>query len=59
MTSIPVPIPMHRRPAQTAAAVSEVEEARFVAPFRRRRRSLRSLRHEILSDSLYVRHLIV
>jgi hypothetical protein len=59
MTSIPVPIPQYRRPAPAAAAVREVEEARFVTPFRRRRRTVRSLREQILSDPLFVRHQIV
>jgi hypothetical protein len=59
MTSIPVPIPQYRRRVPTAAVVREMEEARFVAPFRRRRRTVRSLREQILSDPLFIRHQIV
>jgi hypothetical protein len=44
---------------RTAAEAKEVEEARFVSPFRRRRRTVRSLREQILSDPLFIRHQII
>ena len=59
MTSIPVPTPLYRRPDRASADPKEVEEARFVTPFRRRRRTVRSLRDQILSDPLYIRHQII
>jgi hypothetical protein len=59
MSSIPVPAPLYRRPIRSAAEAREAEESRFVAPFRRRRRTPRSLRDQILSDPLYVRHQII
>lgn len=58
MTSIPVPTPLYRSP-RPALVTKEVEEARFVSPLRRRRRTPRTLRDQILSDPLYVRHQIV
>ena len=60
MSSIPVPAPLYRRPLHTSAeAAKAADEARFVSPFRRRRRTPRSLRDQILSDPLYIRHQII
>jgi hypothetical protein len=60
MTSIPVPAPLYRHEVrEVAAAANERDEARLASPFRRRRRTVRSLRDQILLDSLYVRHQII
>jgi hypothetical protein len=59
MSSIPVPAPLYRRPPRRAAEAKEAEEARFVTPLRRHRRTVRSLREQILSDPLYIRHQII
>jgi hypothetical protein len=59
MSSIPVPAPLYRRPPRSAVDAKEAEEARFVTPFRRHRRTVRSLREQILSDPLYIRHQII
>ena len=60
MTSVPVPAPLYRRPLHAVSeAAKGSDDARFVAPFRRRRRTPRSLRDQILSDPLYIRHQII
>jgi hypothetical protein len=59
MTSIPVPASLYRRDAQTRAATKEADDARFVSPLRRRRRTVRALREQIQFDSLYIRHQII
>ena len=59
MTSIPAPVPLYPHPVRTTAEAKEAEEARFVSPFRRRRRTVRSLREQILSDPLFIRHQII
>ena len=59
MSSIPVPAPLYRRPVRAAVEAKAAEEARFVTPFRRHRRTVRSLREQILADPLYIRHQII
>jgi hypothetical protein len=57
MTSISIPTRLYRRP--TLRIVKAEELSPFVRPFRRRRRTLRSLRENVLHDRLYIRHQIV
>jgi hypothetical protein len=59
MTSIPAPAPLYRRHAQTSVATTEADDARFVSPLRRRRRTVRTLREQTQFDSLYIRHQII
>jgi hypothetical protein len=54
MSSIPVPAPLYRRP--TLRIVRAEEQPELVRPFRRRRRTIRTLREEILCDPQYCRH---
>ena len=57
MTSISVPARLYREP--TLRIVKPDELSTFVRPFRKRRRTLRSLRERALYDRLYIRHQIV
>jgi hypothetical protein len=58
MSSIPVPAPLYRRP--TLRIVSRDEEpAKLVRPFNRRRRTIRSIREQILCDPQYSRQHIL
>ena len=61
MSSIPVPAPLYRRPLHrtSEAAKAADDDARFVAPFRRRRRTPRSLREQVECDPRYIRHQII
>ena len=54
MSSIPIPAPLYRRP--TLRIVAADEQPSVVRPFRRRRRTIRSLREQILCDPQYSRH---
>ena len=54
MSSIPIPAPLYRRP--TLRIVTAEEQPLFVRPFRRRRRTIRSLREQVLCDPQYFRH---
>jgi hypothetical protein len=53
MSSIPVPAPLYRRP--TLRIVASEPEHEVVRPFRRRRRTLRSVREQVLCDPQYCR----
>jgi hypothetical protein len=53
MSSIPVPAPLYRRP--TLRIVSKEQEPELVRPFRRRRRTIRTLREQILCDPQHSR----
>jgi hypothetical protein len=53
MSSIPLPAPLYRRP--TLRIVTH-EEPVFSKPFQRRRRTIRSLREQILCDPQYSRY---
>jgi hypothetical protein len=58
MSSIPIPAPLYRR--QTPRIVGGNDEPAVVRPFRRRRRrTIRSLREQILCDPQYCRHHIL
>ena len=57
MSSIPFPAPLYRRP--TLRIVSRDEQPALVRPFRRHRRTVRSLREQILCDPQYSRNYIV
>jgi hypothetical protein len=57
MSSIPVPAPLYRRP--TLRIVTSEPEPQVARPFRRRRRTIRTLREEILCDPQYCRHHIL
>jgi hypothetical protein len=57
MSSIPIPAPLYRRP--TLRIVASQPEPQAVRPFRRRRRTIRTLREEILCDPQYCRHHIL
>jgi hypothetical protein len=57
MSSIPIPAPLYRRP--TLRIVRADEESAVVRPFRRRRRTIQSLREQILCDPQYFRYHII
>jgi hypothetical protein len=57
MSSIPVPAPMYRRPTLRIVAMEQGSKA--VRPFRRRPRTIRTLREQILCDPQYCRHHIL
>jgi hypothetical protein len=57
MSSIPVPALSYRRP--TLRIVSAEQEQESVPRFRRRRRTIRTLREQILCDPRYCRHHIL
>jgi hypothetical protein len=57
MSSIPVPAPLYRRP--TLRIVTAEEEQELVRPFRRRRRTIRTLREQVLCDPQYCRQHIL
>jgi hypothetical protein len=57
MSSIPFPAPLYRRP--TLRIVSKQPEPEAVRPFRRRRRTIRTLREQILCDPQYSRQHIL
>ena len=57
MTSISVPARLYAKP--TLRVVETDEVSTFVRPFRKRRRTLRSIRERALYDPLYIRHQIV
>jgi hypothetical protein len=57
MTSISVPARLYAKPALRVVETDEVSA--FVRPFRKHRRSLRSIRERALYDPLYIRHQIV
>jgi hypothetical protein len=54
MSSIPVPAPLYRRP--TLRIVRSDEQPELVRPFRRRRRTIRTLREQVLCDPQYCRY---
>jgi hypothetical protein len=54
MSSIPFPAPLYRRP--TLRIVSSEPEQEIVRPFRRRRRTIRSVREQVLSDPQFCRY---
>jgi hypothetical protein len=54
MSSIPVPAPLYRRP--TLRIVRSEEQPELVRPFRRRRRTIRTLREQVLCDPQYCRY---
>ena len=55
MSSIPFPAPLYRRPTLRLVAPDEQP----VRPFRRRRRTIRTLRERILCDPQYSRQHIL
>jgi hypothetical protein len=57
MSSIPIPAPLYRRP--TLRVVRVEDEPTLVRPFRRRRRTIRTLREQILCDPQYSRQHIL
>ena len=57
MSSIPFPVAVYRRP--TLRIVRADEQPVFVRPFERRRRTIRSLREQILCDPQYSRYQII
>jgi hypothetical protein len=57
MSSIPVPAPLYRRPI--LRIVSTEPGAEVVRPFLRRRRTIRTLREQILCDPQYCRYHIL
>jgi hypothetical protein len=57
MSSIPVPAPLYRRP--TLRIVSTEPGPEVVRPFLRRRRTIRTLREQILCDPQYCRYHIL
>jgi hypothetical protein len=57
MSSIPVPAPLYRRP--TLRLVSAEQEPEVARPFRRRRRTIRTLREQVLCDPQYSRQHIL
>jgi hypothetical protein len=52
MSSIPIPASLYRRPT---LRIVTADEPALVRPFRRRRRTIRSLREQILCDPQYSR----
>jgi hypothetical protein len=58
MSSIPVPAPLYRRPTLRIVAPDE-ETTTFARPFRRRRRTIRTLREQILCDPQFSRQHIL
>ena len=59
MSSIPVPAPLYRRPTLRIVAADEETTTTFVRPFRRRRRTIRTLREQVLCDPQYSRQHIL
>ena len=57
MSSIPIPAPLYRRP--TLRIVRAEEQSAVVRPFQRRRRTIRSLREQILCAPQYSRQHIL
>ena len=57
MSSIPFPVAVYRRP--TLRIVRADEQPVFVRPFERRRRTIRSLREQVLCDPQYSRYQII
>jgi hypothetical protein len=57
MSSIPVPAPLYRRPTLRIVGADEVPA--LVRPFRRRRRTIRTLREQVLCDPQYSRQHIL
>jgi hypothetical protein len=57
MSSIPVRAPLYRRP--TLRLVSAEQEPEVARPFRRRRRTIRTLREQVLCDPQYSRQHIL
>jgi hypothetical protein len=55
MSSIPVPAPLYRRPTLRIVAADDTP----VRPFRRHRRTIRTLRERILCDPQYSRQHIL
>jgi hypothetical protein len=58
MSSIPIPAPLYRRPTLRIVAPDE-KTTTFVAPFRRHRRTIRTLREQVLCDPQYSRQHIL
>jgi hypothetical protein len=58
MSSIPLPAPLYRRPTLRIVAAHE-ETTTFVRPFHRRRRTIRTLREQVLCDPQYSRQHIL
>jgi hypothetical protein len=59
MSSIPVPAPLYRRPTLRIVSRDDEPTAALVRPFTRRRRTIRSLREQILCDPQYSRQHIL
>jgi hypothetical protein len=57
MSSIPLPAPLYRRP--TLRVVTAEQEQESAPRFRRRRRTIRTLREQILCDPQYCRYHII
>jgi hypothetical protein len=57
MSSIPIPAPLYSRP--TLRVVRAEDEPALVRPFRRRRRTIRTLREQILCDPQFSRQHIL
>jgi hypothetical protein len=57
MSSIPVPATLYRRP--TLRIVTAEQEQENVRPFSRRRRTIRTLREQVLCDPRYCRQHIL
>jgi hypothetical protein len=57
MSSIPIPAPLYRRP--TLRIVRAEEQPGVVRPFQRRRRTIRSLREQVLCDPQFSRQHIL
>jgi len=57
MSSIPIPAPLYRRP--TLRIVRAEEQPGLVRPFQRRRRTIRSLREQVLCDPQFSRQHIL
>jgi hypothetical protein len=59
MSSIPVPAPLYRRPTLRIVSRDERPAAALVRPFSRQRRTIRSVREQILCDPQYSRQHIL
>jgi len=57
MSSIPIPAPLYRRP--TLRVVSKDDQPALVRPFRRRRRTIRTVREQVLCDPQFSRQHIL
>jgi hypothetical protein len=57
MSSIPIPAPLYRRP--TLRVVNTDDQPALVRPFRRRRRTIHTVREQILCDPQFSRQHIL